>query len=213
MPVREDGKETYINLLEAACSVFSERGYQASTVAGICRMARVNVAAVNYYFHDKASLYVEAWMHAYRNAKYPEPDPTGLTRTPEEQLRTHIHFLIKHFTEQGDRGQFTRLYLRELLNPSGLIKNVWHDTIEPRRQVLQGIIRRIVGQDMTEEGILFCELNIISQCRVLLTVRQNDLEYLLDQPLTPELAERFAEHITQFSLAGIKAIGRHKLIS
>lgn len=207
MPVREDGKETYTNLLEAACEVFSEKGYHASTIAGICRLARVNVAAVNYYFHDKGNLYVEAWMHAYKNTKYPEPDPSDFNRTPEEQLRTHVHFLVKHFTEQGPRGQFTRLYLRELLNPTGLIQNVWHETVEPRRQILQGIIRRIVGQDATEEEVLFCELNVISQCRVLLTVRQVDLEYLLGQPLTPELAERFADHITQFSLSGIKAIG------
>ncbi|MDH3258011.1 MAG: DUF1956 domain-containing protein, partial [Deltaproteobacteria bacterium] len=86
-------------------------------------------------------------------------------------------------------------------------QNVWHETVEPRRQILHGIIRRIVGQDTTEEEVLFCELNVISQCRVLLTVRQVDLEYLLGQPLTPELAERFADHITQFSLSGIKAIG------
>ncbi len=145
-------------------------------------------------------------MHAYKNSRYPEPDPESSTRSPEEQLRTHIHFLIKHFAEVGPRGQFTRLYLRELMNPTGLIQNVWHETVEPRRQILHGIIRRIVGQDMSEEEILFCEVNIISLCRVFLTVRQVDLEYLLDRPLSPELAERFADHITQFSLAGLRAI-------
>jgi len=49
-------------------------------------------------------------------------------------------------------------------------------------------------------------MSIINQCRVLLTVRRSDLEYLLGQSLSPELIKRMADHITRFSLAGIKAV-------
>ncbi|MBT5382627.1 MAG: helix-turn-helix transcriptional regulator, partial [Phycisphaerae bacterium] len=55
-------------ILNAAMSVFGEHGFRGGTVRDICDRAGANVAAVNYHFHDKASLYAEVLQHAYRNA-------------------------------------------------------------------------------------------------------------------------------------------------
>ncbi|MEA1947435.1 MAG: CerR family C-terminal domain-containing protein [Thermodesulfobacteriota bacterium] len=205
MAKREDGKETRKRLLEAACEVFAEKGYHAAKVADICRRAAANVAAVNYYFGDKAALYTEAWQETFKKFGTPKPPDSTIT-SPEEQLQIYIHSLIQNFTEQSDQGQFTRLYLMELANPTGLIHDIWHDLIEPRRQVVIGIIRKIMGTKATDETVLFCEMSIINQCRVLLTIRRSDLEYLLGQSLSPDLIKRLADHITRFSLAGIKAV-------
>lgn len=207
MPKREDGKETRSRILDSACEVFAEKGYRATRVADICKRAGANVAGVNYYFGDKATLYSEAWQHAFK--KCPElklPEASGTS--PEEQLRAYIHSLMQHFTERGPQGQFTRLYLMELANPTGLIHDIWHDLIKPRRELLLGIISNIMGKEATDKEVLFCELSIISQCRALLTIRPNDLEYLLGQPLSTDLIHSLAEHITRFSLAGIKAGGK-----
>lgn len=205
MVQRKDGIEKRRKILTAACRVFAEKGYHAASVADICRRAGANVAAVNYYFGDKATLYAEAWQAAYE--KRPRP---GLVEAeniaPEEQLRLFIHFLIQHFTEQGSQGEFTRLYMMELANPTGLISDLWHKLIEPRRQILLHIIRKIMGPKANDEAAIFCEVSIINQCRTLLTIRRSDLEYLLGQPLSPELIKRLADHITSFSLAGIRAV-------
>jgi AcrR family transcriptional regulator len=200
--VRENGQDTSSRLLKAACELFAEKGYHAVTVAEICRRARANVAAVNYYFHSKANLYIEAWKHAYK--KYPWPELSDSHASPEERFRAYVRYLMKKFTAQGPQGQFARLYLMELLNPTGLIQDVWHEMVKPRREVLLKIIRDIMGKEVTDEKVLFCELSIINQCRVLLTIRQCDLEYLLGKPLSPELLERLADHIAEFSLMGIR---------
>ncbi|MBW2643960.1 MAG: CerR family C-terminal domain-containing protein, partial [Deltaproteobacteria bacterium] len=78
-------------------------------------------------------------------------------------------------------------------------------------QVVIGIIRKIMGAKATDETVLFCEMSIINQCRVLLTIRRSDLEYLLGQSLSPDLIKRMADHITRFSLAGIKAVGKREI--
>jgi hypothetical protein len=75
---------------------------------------------------------------------------------------------------------------------------------------LHEIIRAIAGPEAEELSILFCELSIINQCRALVTSKVNDLEYMLNQPLSPELINRLARHIAEFSLAGIKAVGKRK---
>ena len=205
MTRRADGKEKRSRVLDSACEVFSERGYHAATVADICQRAGANVAAVNYYFGDKSALYVEAWQQTYKQCS--RPDSSGVAgNPPEEQLRVYIYSLIKDFSDQGASGQFTRLYLMELANPTGLIHNLWHELIEPRRQVLLEIISKIMGVEVTAETVLFCDMSIVNQCRTLLTIRRSDLEYLLAQPLSTELINRLADHITTFSLAGIKAV-------
>lgn len=207
MAQREDGKETRNRLLNAACEVFAEKGYRNAKVAEICHRAGANVAAVNYYFGDKASLYTEAWRHAFN--KYAISETSGLVHTsPDDQLRAHIQTLMQNFMEKGQQGYFTRLYMMELANPTGLIQDTWLDLIEPRRQKLLGIICKIMGVETTNETVLFCEMSIINQCRALLTINRNDLEYLLDQSLTPDLIKRLADHIAHFSLAGIRAAGK-----
>lgn len=209
MAQREDGKKTRSRILDSACKMFAEKGYQDTKVADICKLTGVNVAAVNYYFGDKATLYTEAWQQAFKKcSELALPD--GTTTSPEEQLRIHIHSLIQNFTDQGDWRQFTRLYLMELTNPTGLVHDIWHEMIKPRRQILLEIIRKIMGKKATDEAVIFCEMSIINQCHALMIIRPNDLEYLLGQPLSPDLTMRLADHITRFSLAGIKAVGERK---
>ena len=209
MAQRENGKETRSRILDCACEIFAEKGYQTAKVADICQQAGANVAAVNYYFGDKATLYTEAWQQAFKKcSELASPDVTGTS--PGEQLRVHIHSLIQNFTDQGDRGQFTRLYLMELTNPTGLIHNIWHEMIEPQRQILLEVIRNIMGAKATDETVFFCEMSIISQCRALITTRPSDIEYLLGQSLSPGLIRRLADHVTRFSLAGIRAICKRK---
>ena len=207
MAPREDGKMTRNRLLNAACEVFAKKGFRDAKVADICKWAGTNVASVNYYFGDKANLYVEAWRHAFN--KIPDPLPeVSADAEPEDELRNYVYALMQNFTEQSALGQFSRLYLMELVNPTGLIQHAWHEMIEPRRRKLHRIIRRIIGKKAPNERVLFCEMSIINQCRTLLTVDRNDLEYLLGSPVNPELIKRLADHISRFSLAGIKTFGR-----
>jgi len=207
---REDGKETRRRLLSAACEVFAQKGYRDAKVADICKRADANVASVNYYFRDKASLYAETWRHAFQ--QFEEPAFSELAEgSPQERLQVYVQTLMKNFTMTGELGHFSRLYLMELVNPSGLIQDAWHELIDPRRRKLHEIIREIMGQKADDQSVLFCELSIINQCRVLLTIKHNDLEYLLNETLGPELIKRLAEHIADFSLAGIKAVGKRKI--
>ena len=205
MTKRQDGKQTRLRLLNAACEVFAQKGYRDTKVADICKRAGANVAAVNYYFTDKASLYEETWRHAFQ--QFEEPALSELAGgSPQVLLREYIHTLMNNFTAKGALGYFSRLYLMELVNPTGLIQDAWRESIEPRRQKLHDIIRDIMGQNADDQSILFCELSVINQCRTLLTIKDSDLEYLLDQTLDEDLIKRLADHITDFSLAGIKAV-------
>ena len=204
MAVRGDGKETKNRLLESACQVFSEKGYHDATVAEICRRAGANVASVNYHFGDKAHLYIEVWKYAF--SQYPGPEEPDPSKPPQERLRDYIHSIVRFFMDQGPHGRFVRLYLMELLNPTGLVQDLWHQLVKPKRCILLGIIRELMGKEEMDKEVVFCELSVVALCRILITVRRWDLEYILGEPLSQDLMARWADHITWFSLAGILAV-------
>jgi AcrR family transcriptional regulator len=209
MTKREDGKETRRRLLKAACDVFAEKGYRRAKVADICKKAGANVASVNYYFRNKANLYKEAWQYALEN--FDAPELSGAAgETPPNRLRRYIQTLIQNFTAGGDLERFSRLYLMEMVNPTGLIQDAWHELIEPRRRRLHAIIREVIGPGADDLTLRLCEMSIVNQCRMFITIKSSDLAYMLARPLTPELIEQLSQHIADFSLAGIQAVGGEK---
>ncbi|MDZ7597023.1 MAG: CerR family C-terminal domain-containing protein [Desulfobacterales bacterium] len=208
MAQRKDGQKTRARLLQAACTVFAHRGFHQATVADICRQAGTNVAAVSYYFGDKASLYLAAWQQAFQtfSDQFPLDPAEDAAAGAEARLRGQIRRLVLEFSRQDSTGEFARLYMLELARPSGLVDRTWHEIVKPRRQPLQALIRAVLGPEAPEEDVLFCEMSIINQCRAFVTIRRSDLEYMVAQALTPEVVEKMADHITRFSLGGIMAV-------
>ena len=205
MVKREDGKQTRRRVLTAAVELFSRKGYERVKVAEICRRARANQASVSYYFGDKAGLYTECWQYAvarFGEVLLVDPEETP----PEIQLRNYIRRLMRNFYDDGEKGDFSRLYMMELVHPTGLIQRAWLDMIQPNRQRFHSIIARIMGRTPTYETLVFCELGIASQCRSLLTITPGDMDYFLDRPMNQTLINRMADHICAFSLAGIRAV-------
>ncbi|ROQ89828.1 TetR/AcrR family transcriptional regulator [Desulfosoma caldarium] len=205
MALRRDGLATRTRLLEAACEVFAEKGYRGARLVDICRRAGANIAAVNYHFGDKASLYVQAWKHAFRKDLKEGPVVSEHV-PPRERFAALIRDLLINFVKKSRHGQFTRLYFQELANPTGLIRDALQELIEPHRLFLLKLLSDLTGLPTNDERLLFSELSIINQCRAVFTVRPEDLEYLLGQPISQDLIDRLAEHIIRFSLGGLRAV-------
>lgn len=207
MAPREDGKQTRARLLKAACEVFAERGYQDAKITEICRKGRSNVASVSYYFGDKAGLYLEVWQALFEKFAENFPHDMGVEseELPEERLRQYIRRMAVEFSNKSET-LLPRLYLRELVRPTGLADDVWRRMIAPRRRWLMDLIREVLGPVFSDETVAFCEMSIINQCRVFVTMRRDDMEFLLGQPLTSDVVERMADHITRFSMAAILAL-------
>jgi AcrR family transcriptional regulator len=160
---------------------------------------------VNYYFSDKAGLYAECWQYALeRFSEVLFTDPDGVA--PEVQLENYIRTLMRNVADKGEKGAFSRLYIMELVNPTGLIRKGWLDEVQANRQRLHTILTRIMGRTPSRETLVMCELSIASQCRNLLTINPDDMAYFFDQPMDEALIERMSAHITAFSLAGVRAV-------
>ena len=58
-PVTRKGRATYRRLLQGAQQTFRQHGYQQSSVAAICRAARVANGTFYQYFLDKEGIFLQ----------------------------------------------------------------------------------------------------------------------------------------------------------
>ena len=76
--LRKDAEQTRQSLLSAGSAIFSDKGYGDTTIAEICERAKANIAAVNYHFGDKETLYRESWRYAYLKSIETHPPDRGV---------------------------------------------------------------------------------------------------------------------------------------
>jgi TetR/AcrR family transcriptional regulator, regulator of cefoperazone and chloramphenicol sensitivity len=204
--------DTKIRILKAAGKVFSGRRFQDATVREICAEAGVNVAAVNYHFGDKKSLYLAALRHWQRAAfeKYPLDRASDPSASAEERLKTFIIQFLSRVFDEGEASWFGKLMVRELVEPTEGLDMVVEEAVRPTFGVLAGIIRALVGEDAPETTVRLCAASIAGQS-IFFFVQQPVIKRLFSgETWDQSKTEMIVEHITRFSLAGIKASASDK---
>jgi AcrR family transcriptional regulator len=192
-------------LLKVAIEVFSEHGFQDTTVREICTRANVNVASVNYYFQTKEGLYSEALAHAFQEANrlYPQDALFDLSLEPEQRLHLFVSNLLHKLLNDQHLGFHTNLITREIANPGKAFDAIIHTAIAPQIAVLEEIVISILNSTTDKTRIKRCVLSIFGQCLVFKHSRS-----IIDR-LFPELIDdseaiqACALHICQFSLAAL----------
>lgn len=202
-------------LLEGACEVFAKKGYRDATIADISERAGTNIAAVNYHFGDKETLYVEAWRLAFHKSLEVYPPDGGIPSDApaEERFRGRILAAMQRFAYP--KNYEFEIMLKELTTPTGLLTEVMQESIEPLRHEFGSIVRELLGEHASERQVQLCRMSVMTQC-LNLTFRERSRKYLsetgtkTDQPADNLKIEEIADHVTRFSLAGIREI-RHQI--
>ena len=205
---RKGAAKTPKSLLAAASDVFAEKGYRDATIAEICERAKANVAAVNYHFGDKETLYTEAWRHSFSESVKTHPPDGGVSdgAPPEERLRGQVVALLRRIADEGNR-EFL-IVQKELANPTGLLNEVMREELRPLHEKMETLVRELLGPRSSDMQIRFCAISIISQCinpMVAIKGRKGNRENN-DFPPGVDDIEAYSNHVVKFSLAGIRAI-------
>lgn len=200
-------------LLEGACEVFAKRGYRDATIADICELAGANIAAVNYHFGDKETLYIEAWRLAFHKSLEIYPPDGGISSdaSAEERFRGRIFATMQRFAYP--KNYEFEIMSKELATPTGLLTEVMRESIEPLRREFGCIVRELLGKYASEQQVQLCQMSVMAQCINLMVHerhRKSFAEAGMKTDLTPDnfKIETIANHIARFSLAGIREIRR-----
>jgi AcrR family transcriptional regulator len=205
---RKDALRTPKSLLAAASDVFAEKGYRDATIAEICERAKANIAAVNYHFGDKETLYTEAWRHSFSESVKVYPSDGGVSDAapPEERLRGQVVALLRRIADENNKEFF--IVQKELANPTGLLDKVMRLELRPLHEKMETLVRELLGPRPLDLQVRFCTISIISQCINPMVAIKNRKEKREDKDRPPGIddVEAYSRHVVQFSLAGIRAI-------
>ncbi len=142
-PETHDARE---RLLLAGLRLFALQGYAQTSTRELAEAAHVNVAAISYYFGDKAGLYRAAFF-----------EPLGCTpgedlarcSDPAASLDDAIRGFYAGFLEPLKQGDVSRLCMklrfRELLEPTGLWDEELARGIQPMHDALLVVLCRHFG--------------------------------------------------------------------
>ncbi len=204
--------DTKARLMAAAGEVFAQQGYRASTVRQICQRARTNIGAVNYHFRDKKGLYAAIFGQSLQLAVAKYPPDLGLSgqATPEEKLHAYIRSLLLRLMGEGLPAWHGKLLAKEIAEPSGALGEVVESSIRPLYTYLAGIVRELTGEEKPAGGedsdtTFLTSLSIVAQC-LHHHIARHLIDSLRPRSFDPARIDQIADHITRFSLGGIREL-------
>jgi AcrR family transcriptional regulator len=198
-----DTDDTQQRLLHTAGQIFAERGFEGTTIREICQEAKVNIAAVNYYFRDKERLYIEAVKQACQedNDRVPLPNwPAGVPA--ETRLRDFIRVVAERMLENSHRRWQTQLILREMAHPTAACSEWVQEQIRPTAQVLGGILKELIP-NASERSINLIGFSIMGQLVFHKAFRPVVTLLAGEQEAAAFDTELLVQHITRFCLAAL----------
>ena len=199
--LRSDGAEARNRLLDTALALFAERGFAKTSTRAIAQGAGVNVAAISYYFGDKAGLYQAVFDDPRSN---PGPNIAGLEAGPAS-LDDVLRALLVGFTEPLKQGQTVqncmRLHFREMLEPTGVWQNEIEQTIKPAHHALAQALSRHLGLPEPDDDVHRLAFSITALgmmmhigCEVIPAIRPSLVA-------SPPAIDAYAQRLLQYAWA------------
>lgn len=140
-------------LMEEATRIFAEKGFAKAATREICQAAGANVAAIHYYFGDKAGLYRAVLLHPIEEvqAAFAQFD------SPELSLKEALHRLMSALLCPWGLDEkatwIMRLHLREMVEPTHDYKDLVAQQILPHHQSLVDLLARHVGAKAPDDAL------------------------------------------------------------
>jgi AcrR family transcriptional regulator len=201
-------QETRDRLRAVATVMFAERGFRKVTVREICHAARANVAAVNYHFGDKLGLYMAIVQDgvAIMRQSNQLAEEAGRGLPADQRLRAFLRVFLSRLagSDVSDKGSWiSQMMSREMEEPTPALDLVIKEAIEPRLAYLGAAIAELLDCPVSDNRVKRCFASIQGQCMIYRPHLIRERMLGISGPID---IKAVADHIADFSLAGIRAL-------
>jgi AcrR family transcriptional regulator len=138
-------EDTRLRLLNAGVRLFAQQGYARTSTRELAEAASVNVAAISYYFGDKAGLYRAVFFGPHDAtqadvARFAAPGvPLALV------LRAFFEAFVSPLREGDVMRMCMKLRFREMFEPTGLWDEEIARDIKPMHDAMCAVLARHLG--------------------------------------------------------------------
>ena len=207
---RPDGAEAREHLLQCALRLFSDKGFAKTSTREIALAAGANLAAISYYFGDKAGLYRAVFTEPLGSAS----DDISLYNDPFMTLEQSLNGFFTSFLEPLKQGELvqmcTRLHFREMMEPTGLWAQEADNGIKPAHAALAEVLARHLGLATLDDDLhrlAFSITGLALQLFVGRDIVQAIRPQLLGQP---EAIDIWTQRLVMFAGAMVQAEGQRR---
>jgi AcrR family transcriptional regulator len=196
-----EGSDTTRRILAAASEEFAQRGFASARVRQIVDAAKVNLAAVNYYFGGKEGLYTATLRHLA--GRFREAPRNRRGQSPEDRLHRRVYTILERFIGAKRVSPLARILAHEAMNPTSHLEHLIEDMMRPELEAMRLIVRDLAGDAASDADVAHAAVSVIGQCLFYLFSRGPIDRLYPELTRGPDACQRLARQITDFSLAGI----------
>lgn len=214
-PVGNPAKGVRDRLLDAAEELFSERGFDGTSVRELAVAAGCNVASVNYYFGGKEKLYEEVWrrhMLLLRDSRAASIDKvmaeTGGAPSLEALLHSFAYAFIGPLVDNSGGRRIIRLMAREMIDPHLSSDMFGEEVIKPTLILMQEALSKACP-GLDESKVPLVVFSLVGQLIHTIRIRAM-LQWTDDKAFAMFEPAQVIDHIVAFSAAGIRAYAQEK---
>lgn len=208
---RTDGIEARSRLLHAALALFAAKGYAKTSTREIARAAEANIAAISYYFGDKAGLYAATFTEPMGGSM---PDLIAQFEAPGLPIEASLRIFMTGYIEPLKHGdvarQCMRLHLRELLEPTGQWATELERDVQAPHEALVRVLCRHLNLAAPDDDVQRLAFAISGLATQLFVMR--DVVDVLQPPLLGSCAQidTWADRLVGYALALVASETRRR---
>lgn len=186
--------------MDAACRLFSERGFRGTHIREVCQRAHVNIATVCYYFQGKEKLYEAVKEEACRCLLLPPERLSSLTSapTPERRLCTALRSVLERLSGEGE--WVARLAVRESLDQPKAGSGTVGAGLSQHLVLIQLAVRQALGPTADQNTVTLTAVSLLSQCVFLSAARTSLPRLFPKRDRTMWSRANLARHVTRVAL-------------
>lgn len=194
-----------LRLLHAALRLFAEHGYAKTSIRAIAQAAQANVAAVSYYFGDKAALYAALFSEPFGDMPSLVADFTRDGLDLREAMQRYFSGVLAPLQHGEMARQFMRLHIREMLEPTAQReKEIEQDVRQPHDAMVR-LLGRHLGVARPDDDLHRLVL-AITGLAFQIWCQQEVLAMMEPQLLaTPQAVDAWTARLTEYALAMVAA--------
>jgi AcrR family transcriptional regulator len=203
---RSDGAEARNRLLHTALALFADRGFAGTSTREIAQAAGTNIAAIAYYFGDKAGLYA---------ATFNEPmggsvgELVALIDAPGLETSALLQAFFDAYVAPLKHGetarQCMRLHMREMIEPTGRWAEEVERDIRGPHEAMVRLLCRHLGLPRADDDVHRLALAVIGMA-IQLFVMQDAVGTLRPALLdSAEAVDAWSRRLHGYAMALIEA--------
>ncbi len=195
-------------ILSVAEELFAEKGYYGVGVREIASKAKVNIAAINYYFGSKKGLYLEVFEKIFipRTQEIRQKFRESIKRDQlslENVVKSLVEAVFSSFPTEKERNVHFSLFIRALTQHSEATELIVEKGLKPLIKEVVGTLKNFVHLSETE--LYLSVFSIIGQI-----IQFQFLGHFVKETLKKDNKTGFTEdlisHIVKFSLKGLEGV-------